>query len=98
MPSGEKVSFVSYRFVDNTDVIQTGELNDTAAVLQTKMQQAIDTWEGGLKATEDAIIPEKTFCYFIIFECANGTWNYKLILESPGDLYTNDLWGVCKPI
>ena len=43
-----------------------------------KMQEAIDRWEGGLKATGGAIVPSKSWVYPIAFHFKEkGSWSYK---------------------
>jgi hypothetical protein len=47
-----------------------------------KMQDAINRWEGGLKATGGAIVPQKSFVYPVIFEFDNaGHWSYKKVQD-----------------
>jgi hypothetical protein len=44
------------------------------------MQNAINRWEVGLKATGGAIVPQKSFVYPVIFEFDEaGHWSYKEI-------------------
>lgn len=51
------------------------------------LKPAVDTWEGGPKATCGAIIPEKTVWYLIDFRLSVGHWLYKTIAECPGSIY-----------
>ena len=80
----EKSTIVAFAFVDDTDLIQ-GSLGDTAlsaeAVME-EMQLAISRWEGGLKATGGAIVPEKSFVYSIDFKFNRARKvSYKLVEE-----------------
>jgi hypothetical protein len=59
--SGERLRFVGYTFVDDTDVIESKAATDTYRDAMQDLQTAVDTREGGLKATCGAIVPEKTF-------------------------------------
>jgi hypothetical protein len=60
---GTTISFVGYAFVDDTDVCIPGQNpNDTEADVALRMQQALDLWEGGIRATGGAIVPEKSHC------------------------------------
>jgi hypothetical protein len=71
---------VGYAFVDDTDLIQFDSRDRTMSVDETmqKMQETIDRWEGGLKATGGAIVPGKSFVYPIVFEFdAQGRWSYQ---------------------
>lgn len=68
--SSEQESLVGFTFVDDTDIL-SGNLTDVALTIQdiyASVQHAIDTWEGGLKATGGAIRPDKSFVYPISFE------------------------------
>jgi hypothetical protein len=61
--TGKKYVFVGYAFVDNTDIIES-KSGLSLSECVTGLQQVLDTWEGALKATCGAIVPEKHF----------GTW------------------------
>jgi hypothetical protein len=41
---------MGYSFVDDTDIIQSGQPGEPFQVLATCMQAAMDTWEDGLRA------------------------------------------------
>jgi hypothetical protein len=56
---------VGYSFVDDTDTIQSGQPGGNFQVLATRMQAAMGTWEGVLRATGGALEPEKSFWYLI---------------------------------
>jgi hypothetical protein len=60
---GKELHFVGYSFVDDTDIIQSGQPGEPFQVLATCMQAAMDIWEGGLWATGGALEPEKSFWY-----------------------------------
>ena len=79
-----KSTVVAFAFVDDTDLIQgnIGNVNITANQVMTEMQQAILRWEGGLKATGGALVPEKSFVYPIDFKFDNaGKALYKSVEE-----------------
>ena len=60
--SKEKIIFVGCSFVDDTDlVLSSFDSSDTLDDLTPKMQQSIQTWEGGLRATGGALVPEKSW-------------------------------------
>jgi hypothetical protein len=59
--SQEYNSFAGYAFVDDTDVIESKPSTDSYQDSLMNLQQAVNDWEGGLKATCGAIVPEKTF-------------------------------------
>jgi hypothetical protein len=90
--SQDTLQFIGYAFVDDTDVIES-KLNRNYAEVVKNLQQAVDTWEGGLKATCGAIVPEETFWYLIDFKWNSGSWYYKSIDDCPGTIYINDIDG-----
>jgi hypothetical protein len=96
--SKEALHFVGYAFADDTDVIvsQT-HMNSHIEAIQT-LQRAVNTWEGGLKATCGAIVPEKTFWYLIDFTWSGGRWHYKSVEDSPGSILLNDIEGIPKEL
>jgi hypothetical protein len=63
---GKELHFMGYGFIDETDIIQSGQPGGGAfQVLATHMKAAMDTWKGGLRATGGALEPEKSFWYLI---------------------------------
>jgi hypothetical protein len=48
---GKQLHYVGCSFVDDTDIIRSGQPGEPFQVLVTRMQAAMDTWEGGLRAT-----------------------------------------------
>ena len=61
---------VGFAFVDDTDLLalQMGDTNITFDEVADQMQEAIDRWEGGLKATGGAIVPRKSWVYALDFK------------------------------
>ena len=76
--SKEEVRFVGCSFVDDTDLLQTSpSLHDSVQQFQHKMQQAIDAWSTGLRATGGALVPSKSWIYPIEFSFdAKGGYSY----------------------
>jgi hypothetical protein len=85
--------FIGYSFVDDTDLIQSNPAITSYTKVIQSLQQALDTWEGGLKATCGAIVPEKSFWHMIDFHLSPGLWKYKTAQECPGSLFVNDIHG-----
>ncbi len=79
--------------MDDTDIIQSKSGRPLISDCVAGLQQALDRWEGALKATCGAIVPEKTCWYLVDFTWDSGTWQYCSTQESPADLYVNDLQG-----
>jgi len=88
--SSEYFRFVSYAFVDDTNLIQS-QLVEHPEQARINLQQAIDTWEASLKATCGAIVPEKTVWWLVSFKWSGTTWEYASIHDCPGELLVNDI-------
>jgi hypothetical protein len=54
--SGDTTNLVGYAFVDDTDLV-TSEPQVSKIQVMGKMQNSLDAWEGGLRATGGAIVP-----------------------------------------
>ena len=50
------------------------------------MQEAVDHWEGGLKATGGASVPSKSYWYLINFIWTGEKWRYATKEDFPGDI------------
>ena len=60
----EKIDFVGCSFVDDTDLVLSSPISsDSLEEITAQMQQAINTWEGGLRSTGGALVPEKSWVY-----------------------------------
>ena len=60
----EKITFVGCSFVDDTDLVYSSfNSEDSLEDITNQMQLAINTWEGGLRATGGALVPEKSWVY-----------------------------------
>jgi hypothetical protein len=62
------------------------------------LQQAVDTWEGGLKVTGGALGPEKSYWYLVSFKWYGGRWIYAPAADTPSILYMNDINEVRKAV
>jgi hypothetical protein len=59
--SQDRLHFVGFAIVDDADLVQTSEKGSQCFhEVAKKMQDALSAWEGGLKATGGAIVPEKS--------------------------------------
>ena len=96
--SHEKMSFVGYAFVDDTDLVVTAKKeSDTFREVAVAMQGSLSAWEGGICATGGAIEPSKSHWYLIDFTWHNGHWRYSTIEETPAELQVKDCDGtVCR--
>ena len=86
------VQFVCFAFVDDADVVHTAkDVDTTGYIVLQEMQQAIDHWEGGLKATGGALVPEKSYWYLIDFIWTGDRWRYATIDDIPGNISINNV-------
>ena len=82
--SSEQSHIVGYAFVDDTDLITIDmrENHRNTEDIMIDMQEGIDRWEGGLRTTGGAIVPEKSWVYPIDFTFdTTGKWKYKSVEE-----------------
>ena len=82
-----------FAFVDDTDLIEADLREGGITIEKTldKMQQAINRWEGGLKATGGAIRPDKSWAYPIGFKFdSKGKWRYQKLEEIETNLTVKD--------
>ena len=57
----EPIEFTCYTFFDNTDIpLIAKDVDESVENIIPKMQDAINHWEGGLKATGGALNPTKS--------------------------------------
>ena len=89
--SGDEVSFVGYAFVDDTDQIVTSPEDDaTFQEIAHRMQASVTAWQGGIRATGGAIVPEKSHWYLIDFVWTHGHWRYATEAETPAQSSVQD--------
>ena len=84
--SNDILQIVCFAFVDNADLPYTSDVDATGEDIMAEMQAVLDTWEGGIKATGGALVPNKSYWYLIDFKCGTtGKWTYKKQSEIPGN-------------
>jgi len=92
--SGDDISFVGYAFVDDTDLVSTSKtLSPTGKEVSELLQESVDDWEGGIRVTGGAIVPEKSHWYLIDFKWTQDSWKYKTEKEAPAELFVRDTTG-----
>ena len=87
--TGETYRFVCYTFVDDTDTIHSATDHATPTYqVVSEMQQVINTWEGGLRATGGALSPSKSYWYLVSMQWdqRQQKWRYNTMDETPGQL------------
>ena len=81
------IAFVCYAFVNDTDLVDTAkDTTVTGDIILEEMQDAVDHWEGGLKATGGALVPSKSYWYLIDFIWTGDKWRYATRDNFPGDI------------
>jgi hypothetical protein len=81
----------AFMFVDDCDLINTAEdVHTSATSILPRFQQAIDCWEGCLRATGGGIKPNKSFWYLIDWKWNGTEWKYHTKEDSPGDISVYD--------
>jgi hypothetical protein len=89
--SGDELKIVGFAFVDDKDLLRASRPGEqTYQEVGQDMQNGLDLWEGLLKATGGALIPEKSYWYLIDFKWHNGVWKYSMTAETPFDLTMKD--------
>ena len=84
--SKETFAFVCYAFVDDTDLVHSSPPDLEIREMMAEMQEVVDTWEGGLRASGGALVPAKSYWYLIHFKFQNNKWSYVSIADTPGSL------------
>jgi hypothetical protein len=59
-----------------------------------RMQGSLESWDGSLVASGEALEPSKSFWYLLSFEWQHGCWRYTPVKESPAKLTLKDSEGV----
>ena len=86
------IQFVCYSFVDDTDLgHSTTSVNTPGETIMEEMQRALNLWEGGIRATGGAIVPEKSYWCLIDFLWNGSKWIYRHIQDCPGDIFIKNI-------
>lgn len=102
--SNKTFSFVCYTFVDGTDLVHSlsaspsynTNVDEMVQELVQEMQEVVDTWEGGLRASGGTLVPSKSYWYLIHFQFTNNRWKYASIADTPGDLTIRNVSGTIR--
>ena len=87
--SATRIQMCGFTFVDDSGLlIAAPDVEASATDLMEHFQEAVDTWEGCLRATGRGIKPEKSFWCLLDFKWDSKTnkWKYKSKEEAPGTL------------
>jgi hypothetical protein len=93
----QEILLAGYAFVDDTDLVSSSP-DGTAISTVKKLQESVTAWEGGLRTTGGAIVPEKTHWYLIEFAWQDGIPTYKPVSEAGGRLQVRDHNGILQEL
>ena len=101
--TGSITHFAAYVFVDDSDMCESAYSCDMPLVtLLQHMQDALNLWEGGLRATGGALVPDdpkKAHWYLIAFKWDSaGRMSYCSPSDAPGSLSVRDAYGNLKDL
>lgn len=82
--SNEQLALVGYAFVDDTDLVFANNISPSDTI--GEMQKSLTAWEGGIRTTGGAIVPEKSHWYLIEFGWSNGKPFYQPASHTVGVL------------
>ena len=93
--SGSSTHFAAYVFVDDCDMCHTADHPDVSTSdLLRQMQDGVNLWEGGLRATGGALVPSKSHWYLVQFLWdAKGAMRYATTSDVPATLSIRDTNG-----
>ena len=94
--SQDQSTFVCYAFVDDTDLVHASDQDIGLDGLVDEMQSLVDTWEGGLRASGGALVPDKSYWYLIHFTFQNNRWRYTSIEDTPAKITIRDVSGLTR--
>ena len=63
-------------FVDDTDLLQTGEKGENYRTVVKKLQEALRWWETCTRVSGGAVVPRKSWYGIIHFEWNEGEWSF----------------------
>jgi hypothetical protein len=88
------VSIVCFAFVDNTDLVISGQFrHSTGKESCEEFQSALDCWSRSLIASGGALCPIKSFCYQIDFPWNGKDFEYCTKDDMPGSFTLIDKHG-----
>ena len=80
--------------MDDTDVVHTcTDPNATSDQLTQEMQDVVDHWEGGLRATGGGLRADKSYWYLVDYQWRNNKWCNKSITDAPGNITVREASG-----
>jgi hypothetical protein len=78
---------VGFLFVDDTDLMTVAKTNSkTPTQVASCMQDAVNAWHGGLRASGGALKPDKCSWCLVSFFWERGQWSHASTASLPGTL------------
>ena len=97
--SQKDIKLVGFAFVDDTDLIHSAKtMDEDFTQVGASMQAAIDDWEGGIRASGGAIIPNKSHWYLVSFDWSGSQWTYNSTADTPYEVSVQDTDGIRIPL
>jgi len=81
----QQCHIVGFAFVDDTDLCIVGP-HITINNVVHQMQAAVNNWEGYLRATGGALVPNKSFWYLLEYRYIGDKWCLASKKQHPGDI------------
>ena len=89
----EAIEFACFAYVDDTDLVHSRQDGLPDRCFLDEVQEAVNRWEGGLHSTGGALVPAKSYWYWIDFKWDGAKWQYKTARDMPGEITMKDLTG-----
>jgi hypothetical protein len=90
--SNKVIKYCGFTFVDDSDIIQTAASpREHWTSIVEGLQGSMDMWQGGLKATGGAIVPENNSWNLSAFKWSKGDWKYCSTQDTLASLQVQDI-------
>jgi hypothetical protein len=87
---------VCYTFVDDSHVVHSStkaDMDTRTGLVNKEMQQVVDTWEGGVRASGGVLVLSKSYWFLIHFVFERNKWRYARINKCPILVTIRDITG-----
>ena len=88
--SGIALVLIGFLFVDDTDLVVLADKDEPDTSVYSRLQGAINFWNGILRVTGGALKPAKCYWYFARFKWHKGQWELTDDVPPPISIQTDD--------